>query len=116
MFVKRTSRHKNSLTFSSLLNSLDGVLSSDRGFITIMTTNSIEKLDEALLRGGRIDRKFYFGPPTDYQIKGLFKSFYEDADDKITEEFLQVINSHHDTKKARSMSTLQELFVTSRGK
>ena len=46
------------LTYSGLLNALDGVLSGHEGVITVMTTNYIEKLGQAFLRPGRIDRKF----------------------------------------------------------
>ena len=40
------------LTYSGLLNALDGVLSNQNGVITIMTTNHIEKLGDAFLRPG----------------------------------------------------------------
>lgn len=42
------------MTFSGLLNALDGVRSQE-GRILIMTTNHREKLDPALLRPGRAD-------------------------------------------------------------
>ncbi|XWV25496.1 hypothetical protein QJ856_gp0262 [Tupanvirus deep ocean] len=43
------------LTYSGLLNALDGVLTSQHGTIVIMTTNYKEKLGDALIRPGRID-------------------------------------------------------------
>jgi hypothetical protein len=43
------------LTYSGLLNALDGVLTSQHGTIVIMTTNYKDKLGEALIRPGRID-------------------------------------------------------------
>jgi ATP-dependent 26S proteasome regulatory subunit len=43
-----------SVTFSGLLNALDGVRSQE-GRILMMTTNHREKLDPALLRPGRAD-------------------------------------------------------------
>jgi ATP-dependent 26S proteasome regulatory subunit len=49
---------KKYLTYSGLLNALDGVLSNQNGVITIMTTNYIDKLGDAFLRPGRIDKKF----------------------------------------------------------
>lgn len=49
---------KKYLTYSGLLNALDGVLSNQVGVITIMTTNYLEKLGDALVRPGRIDKKF----------------------------------------------------------
>lgn len=47
--------NKKYLTYSGLLNALDGVLTSHHGTIIIMTTNYIEKLGNALIRPGRID-------------------------------------------------------------
>ena len=48
------------LDLSGLLNVLDGVVDTpDR--IVIMTTNHPEKLDPALIRPGRIDKKIYLG-------------------------------------------------------
>jgi len=48
---------ENSLTLSGLLNVLDGVNASE-GRLVIMTTNHPEKLDPALYRAGRVERKF----------------------------------------------------------
>jgi len=55
---KNIDRSAKFLTYSGLLNALDGVLTNHYGVITIMTTNYIEKLGDAFLRPGRIDRKF----------------------------------------------------------
>jgi hypothetical protein len=46
---------KNSVTFSALLNCLDGLICRD-GMIVITTTNHIDKLDPALIRSGRVDK------------------------------------------------------------
>lgn len=45
----------NNLTFSGLLNALDGVTSAGEGRLIFMTTNHRERLDPALLRPGRVD-------------------------------------------------------------
>ena len=50
---------RKTLTFSGLLNTLDGVASHE-GRILIMTTNYINKLDNALIRPGRIDMRIDF--------------------------------------------------------
>ena len=44
----------NRLTFSGLLNAIDGVTSTE-GRIVFMTTNYIDRLDPALIRPGRVD-------------------------------------------------------------
>lgn len=58
IFVDRTSMQQQqsmrTVTFSGLLNALDGVRSQE-GRILMMTTNHREKLDPALLRPGRAD-------------------------------------------------------------
>mmetsp|Transcript_23860 Transcript_23860/g.49710 ORF Transcript_23860/g.49710 Transcript_23860/m.49710 type:complete len:629 (+) Transcript_23860:32-1918(+) len=52
--------NKDKLDLAGLLNVLDGVVDTpDR--IVIMTTNHPEKLDAALIRPGRIDKKIYLG-------------------------------------------------------
>ncbi len=43
------------LTLSTILNALDGIASLD-GIVIMMTTNCIEKIDDAILRSGRVDR------------------------------------------------------------
>ena len=47
--------NKNSITFSALLNCLDGLICKN-GMIVIATTNHIDKLDPALIRSGRVDK------------------------------------------------------------
>lgn len=118
LFSKRESNDKegggsNQLTFAGFLNSLDGVLSVD-GVITIMTTNHVERLDAALLRSGRVDRKFHFGHPNESQVSRLFKAFYENAEEDIVVKFVDKIQKRPDEDKAMNMSTLQELFITCR--
>jgi len=55
-----SSFQKDKLDLSGLLNVLDGVVDTpDR--IVIMTSNHPEKLDSALIRPGRIDKKIYLG-------------------------------------------------------
>ena len=45
---------QDKLTFDTVLNVIDGANSCD-GVMTIVTTNCLENLDDALLRSGRID-------------------------------------------------------------
>jgi chaperone BCS1 len=54
---KNDSLSTSSVTLSGLLNVIDGVNASE-GRLVIMTTNHPEKLDPALYRAGRIERKF----------------------------------------------------------
>jgi ATP-dependent 26S proteasome regulatory subunit len=63
------------LTYSGLLNALDGVLSGHEGVITVMTTNYIDKLGTAFLRPGRIDRKFHLSHCNDEQLYQMLHNF-----------------------------------------
>ena len=61
------------MTFSGLLNTLDGVVAGEER-IVFMTTNHIERLDPALIRPGRVDVIHELGNATQFQIIQLYKS------------------------------------------
>ncbi|CAG8280081.1 unnamed protein product [Penicillium salamii] len=67
------------VTFSGLLNSLDGVASAEERII-FLTTNHVERLDEALVRPGRVDMTVRLGEVTRYQVGCLWDRFYADID------------------------------------
>ena len=69
----------STVTFSGLLNALDGVASAEER-IMFMTTNHIEKLDDALIRPGRIDMTVQLGNATEWQIGQLWDRFYAPYD------------------------------------
>lgn len=48
------------LSFSTLLNILDGIYTTNTGIITICTTNNYDKLDPAFIRLGRFDYHYEF--------------------------------------------------------
>lgn len=58
------------VSLSGLLNALDGV-ATPHGLITIMSTNHIESLDQALIRSGRADVTIEFGLPDRAQFVDL---------------------------------------------
>lgn len=66
----------NRVTFSGLLNCLDGVASTEAR-IVFMTTNYLERLDQALIRPGRVDMKEYVGYCDQAQIELMFLRFYK---------------------------------------
>jgi len=63
------------ITFSTLLNCLDGAFYR-HGLIVIITTNHMDKLDEALLRTGRIDLKMRVPLPSEKEISDYLSLFY----------------------------------------
>ncbi|KAJ5355193.1 uncharacterized protein N7496_012405 [Penicillium cataractarum] len=73
------------ITLSSLLNVLDGVAASE-GRILVMTTNHPEKLDDALLRAGRIDMQIEFRLAISEDIEKLYKSIYSVSKEERTRQ------------------------------
>ncbi|XP_026467682.1 mitochondrial chaperone BCS1-like [Ctenocephalides felis] len=69
----------NRVTFSGLLNCLDGVASTEAR-IVFMTTNYIDRLDPALIRPGRVDMKEYVGYCSQNQLENMFLRFYKGSD------------------------------------
>jgi len=73
--IQQQSVRKKFLTYSGLLNALDGVMSNQSGVITIMTTNYLERLGPAFLRPGRIDVKFELRECNAEQIEDMTRTF-----------------------------------------
>lgn len=69
---------ENKLTFSGLLNALDGAASKD-GSLVFMTTNHLDRLDDALVRPGRADVHLEFGQATADQANRMFCAFFPEA-------------------------------------
>uniref|UniRef100_A0A6C0FDK4 AAA+ ATPase domain-containing protein n=1 Tax=viral metagenome TaxID=1070528 RepID=A0A6C0FDK4_9ZZZZ len=70
---KKSDTYSTHVTFSGLLNTIDGIVSHDN-LIIIFTTNHLEILDFALKR--RIDFFIKFEYATKLQIKYMFERFY----------------------------------------
>lgn len=71
--------HGANVTFSGLLNALDGVASAEER-VLFLTTNHISRLDSALIRPGRIDMTVRIGEATRWQASGLWDRFYGELD------------------------------------
>lgn len=68
----------SSLTFSGLLNALDGI-SNPNGQVFVLTTNLRDNLDHALIRNGRVDMHVEFGYAVAEQMEMMWTNFYPDA-------------------------------------
>lgn len=66
---------KDSVSMAGLLNALDGV-ATPHGLITIMTTNDIDVIDDAVLRAGRVDLQEYVGLPDADQVARMYNYWY----------------------------------------
>ncbi|KIX03506.1 uncharacterized protein Z518_07059 [Rhinocladiella mackenziei CBS 650.93] len=110
------------VTFSGLLNAMDGVGSAEERII-FLTTNHVDRLDEALVRPGRVDMTVRLGEATRYQIEQLWERFYGDADPsgKAKAEFFNklvavgVLSDTSARNSQTSMAALQGLFLYNKG-
>ncbi len=89
---KRVDENEN-ITFSGLLNAIDGVISSE-GRILFMTTNHKETLDPALIRPGRIDLDLFIGNASKDQARRLFLQFFPQAE-TLADNFAQKVASRN---------------------
>jgi mitochondrial chaperone BCS1 len=108
------------VTFSGLLNALDGVASAEERII-FLTTNYVDRLDSALVRPGRVDMTVRLGEATRYQVEQLWDRFYGESDG--SEKFKQVFcerlhelgllrtEAHATAKQSVSAAALQGIFL-----
>ncbi|KAJ6605004.1 P-loop containing nucleoside triphosphate hydrolase protein, partial [Mycena sp. CBHHK59/15] len=76
---RRERAGRSGVTLSGLLNMIDGI-GSEEGKLFFATTNYVDRLDPALMRPGRIDRRIRYTLATCAQAKGLFERLFKDAD------------------------------------
>ncbi|KAL2037742.1 hypothetical protein N7G274_009467 [Stereocaulon virgatum] len=99
--VQNHDKNKEGISLSGLLNAIDGVASHE-GRVLIMTTNFPDKLDDALIRPGRIDMKVEFTNATRSQIYELFVRMYSpDSFVKVLPEQIK----HESPRKAKENLT-----------
>lgn len=102
---------KNSVSFSGLLNALDGIGAAN-GQVFVLTTNLRENLDNALIRNGRVDLHFEFTYAVAEQMEMMWSNFYPDAKD-LAATFSAAVEAsltEHDLKV--TTAGLQHFFVT----
>jgi SpoVK/Ycf46/Vps4 family AAA+-type ATPase len=102
-------------TFAGLLQAIDGVTAQE-GRMVFFTTNHREKLDEALIRPGRMDRHIEFKPPTPECIEQQFVRFFQFAVKKVKndgqEKEVVAIDRDELSNKARNFKDLIEGALT----
>lgn len=114
------------VTFSGLLNALDGVASAEER-ILFLTTNYAERLDEALVRPGRVDMTVRIGEVSRYQAMELWNRFYGDEEESATYQhrFMarladlglvpDVDGRSRGRRRYTSAAALQSLFLYNKG-
>lgn len=76
---KAVSNEDNTLSLTTILNTLDGIVALD-GIVIFLTTNHISKIDDALIRKGRIDNIFKIEYLGNTEIKEQTKVYFPDED------------------------------------
>ncbi|KAI9783524.1 MAG: hypothetical protein M1839_003694 [Geoglossum umbratile] len=109
------------VTFSGLLNALDGVASAEERLV-FLTTNHISRLDPALIRPGRVDMSVHLGYASRHQVERLWNRFYEDHEGRGKRRFLArlgelglVPEEAREGEGKISTAALQGLFLHHKG-
>ncbi len=100
---KTGSECSTGVSFSTLINLLDGSLASGNGLITFITANHAKNLDDALIRPGRIDKVIRFGEMTREQFDSAWNARIKD--EKPDDELYRICNRYN-----LSMSALMYIF------
>lgn len=100
---KTNDQLKNNITFSGILNALDGIVQTS-GTIIFITTNHIEKLDEALKR--RIDYFVNYTYATVTDTKILYNAFFPTkSDEEFHKFYIQIKNQNVTINKLQKFFT-----------
>jgi len=108
---RKNEQRSDGITFSEFLNGLDGATSPE-GRILFLTTNHPEVLDQALVRPGRIDKRFHLGNATTKQAIKLYRRFFPNlhGDQAGYPELFGT--AVHNSPKELSMAQLQEHILS----
>lgn len=86
----RDTEDKHGITFSGIINSLDGFLSPVEGehpFVCFITTNFIDKLDKTLIRPGRVDHFLEFKEIKKEERLRMFAKHFPGNEDELEKKF-----------------------------
>eukprot|EP01039_Chlorochromonas_danica_P007371 gene7371-8154_t len=101
----------SALTFSGLLNALDGI-SNPNGQVFVLTTNLRDHLDSALIRNGRVDMHIEFTYALPEQMELMWTNFYPEAG-HLAGAFSAAVTSCLEKEKIQvTTAALQHYFVT----
>lgn len=102
---KNNDNYKNQVTFSGILNTLDGI-ATPHEFICIITTNYKNLLDDAILRPGRIDSIVKFDYAKRSQIRDIYKVYM--GDNYCVEKFKKFYKAYQELNIECTVSLIQE--------
>ena len=104
LYVDRDKSRDNSVSFSCILNFLDGVYSKE-DLVTIITTNHINNLDKAIIRPMRVDKIIKFTYCSKYQYETIFNIFFPEKKELVNKIYKIIKNKKYTT------SMLQNWFI-----
>lgn len=99
---------RRGITLSGLLNAIDGVASTD-GRLLVLTTNHPDKLDAALVRTNRVDRRWTFGPLPAARAAAMAARFFPGQP-----EVADLVRGVAERKPAMTASDWQSVLTRSR--
>jgi hypothetical protein len=98
---------RNSMSFSGILNALDGI-ATGQNRIVIITTQFMKNLDSALIRPGRVDYIMHFDYIIKEQIEDIFKAFTKCSNPEKIHEFTKL---YFELNIKTSTSALQQYLL-----
>lgn len=110
-FVDREATKDSNVSFSALLNIMDGTMMKGNGTMMFLTANNPERLDSALIRPGRIDHVVCFDYPRIQDIREAFRDITGVNDEAQFRAFHDIIKGH----RINMSSIVDYLFRNSTG-
>ena len=89
LFNIEETNKQNTISFSTLLNILDGIVSSE--FVCFITTNNVNKIKKSLIRPGRIDFYQDFSYIQKDEIMKMFNLYTCNSDEDKAKQFYRSI-------------------------
>jgi chaperone BCS1 len=102
LFQGRVNVANTRLTFSGLLNFLDGIMDYDR-LIIIITTNNFGNIDDAVRR--RVDMFVEFGYIKEAEVIEMYLNFFPNDTPEVARQFAKTID------KCLTANTLEKFFI-----
>lgn len=103
IFQAREVRSANFVSYSGILNMLDGIGNYDK-LIVFITTNRLQQLDAAFKR--RVDLFVEFGSVRKVEVLEMFRRFFSDAEQETAMHFWEQIRS-----KSLTTNMLEKYFM-----
>lgn len=103
LFEQRQIRPKTTISYSGILNLLDGIGNYEK-LVVFITTNHIQQLDAAFKR--RIDLFIEFGPVQTTEVQTMYRSFFPAATEEDAKQFATRIR-----KGVLTVNMLEKYFM-----